>query len=128
MLASAKCRALWVNENKQSIYFFLFSSDIVSSEISTAKPFFVLCVISTTCCICQSYLLLHYNTETHYLPFLTSVLFFIIIIFSRDQIPSLCHSFIIIIFKLMPGNIKSGDPVKNPFYFTAPVEIGDEEK
>lgn len=28
----------------------------------------------------------------------------------------------------MPVNIKSGDPVKNPFYFTAPVEIGDEEK
>lgn len=60
--------------------------------------------------------------------FLPLFFFIIIIIFSRDQIPSLCHSFIIIIFKLMPGNIKSGDPVKNPFYFTAPVEIGDEEK
>lgn len=28
----------------------------------------------------------------------------------------------------MPGNIRSGDPVKNPFYFTAPVKIEDEEK
>lgn len=64
MLASAKCRVLMVNENKQSIQF--PSSDSVDSEIATVKAGFVCCfVLSATFCTFQTCLFLHSISEAY---------------------------------------------------------------
>lgn len=64
MLASAKCRVLMVNENKQSIQF--ASSDIVGSEITTVKAGFVwFFVLSAKFCTFQTCLFLHSNSEAY---------------------------------------------------------------